>query len=65
MGRRMVVGDLVGTKDIAVLVGCTDRRVRQLADADDLPKPVGALSGNRRVWRRRDVERWLAKRARC
>jgi predicted DNA-binding transcriptional regulator AlpA len=58
-GRELVTGG-----DVAEMLGVTPGRVWQLAREGSLPEPVGTLRGGRRVWRRVDIERWLAHRQR-
>lgn len=52
--------DLVGSRDIATLLGVSRQRVDQFSRDDGrFPKPV-ALIGRRRVWQRDDIETWAA-----
>lgn len=52
--------DLVGTTEIGQMLGVSKQRADQLARTKSFPKPVAELAQGR-VWRRRDVERWVAK----
>jgi predicted DNA-binding transcriptional regulator AlpA len=54
------VHHLVGTIEIAELLGVSRQRVDQLARRDDFPAPEAALASGR-VWKRADVERWAKK----
>ncbi len=49
---------LYGLKDIADLIGVSKERVRQLADTDSFPEPLGKTSAGR-VWVADDVDRWF------
>lgn len=49
--------ELVGVAEIAVRVGVTAERIRQLARSREMPDPVGHL-GRQAVWRWDEVEAW-------
>jgi len=49
--------DLIGTTEVCEVLGVSRRSVFRYMKRRDFPKPVGKVSG-RRVWRRREVERW-------
>ena len=52
--------DLVGTTDIAAMLGVSRQRVGQLAATHpDFPPPLDVIGG-RRVWNRKHIERWIA-----
>lgn len=54
--------DLMGTHEIAELLGVSRQRVDELARTDDaFPEPAARLKAGR-VWNRADVERWAAGR---
>jgi predicted DNA-binding transcriptional regulator AlpA len=48
---------LMGTAEIAELLGVTRTRVDQLARQKGFPDPVAVLQAGR-IWDRKDVERW-------
>ena len=48
---------LVGTTEIASLLGVSRQRADQLTHAPDFPKPVATLAQGR-VWERGAVEAW-------
>lgn len=50
---------LVGTAEIAELLGISKTRVVQLAERDDFPTPEQLACG--RVWRRAQIERWARR----
>lgn len=52
--------ELMGTIEIAKILGITKQRVNQLALTDDFPKPLAKLSAGR-IWDRADVEKWAAE----
>lgn len=52
---------LVGAAEVAALAGLTRQRVHQLASQASFPA-VAARVGKRSLWRRRDVQDWLASR---
>jgi len=57
----VVQDELMGPAEIAQLLGVTQGRVSQLArDYDDFPAPVAELAIGR-VWKRSDVEAWVAR----
>lgn len=49
--------DLVGTAEIADLLGVSRQRVHQLVSRADFPEPVAKLAAGI-IWNRLDVERW-------
>jgi len=52
--------DLVGTTDIAAMLGVSRQRVGQLVDTHhDFPPHLDVVGG-RRVWNRKHIERWIA-----
>jgi predicted DNA-binding transcriptional regulator AlpA len=55
--------ELVTGAEAARRLGISRERVRQLAQRDDFPEPVGRL-GSYTVWRWRDVERWAKREGR-
>jgi predicted DNA-binding transcriptional regulator AlpA len=56
-----VAGELVGTTDVAAMLGVSRQRVSQLIDSyEDFPVPVDVIAG-RRVWTRDEVQRWIAE----
>lgn len=52
---------VVGTHEIAAMLGVTRSRVNQIARERGFPKPYGVLRMGK-VWRRADVEAWIRKR---
>ena len=51
----------MGTAEIAQLLGVSHARVSQLArDYEDFPAPAAELAIGR-VWKRSDVEAWVAR----
>jgi predicted DNA-binding transcriptional regulator AlpA len=48
---------LVSGADIARRLGVSRERIRQLAERDDFPEPLGKI-GPAIVWRWADVEQW-------
>lgn len=52
--------ELVGVAEIAAMLGVNKRTVQRYSSRSDFPRPVDELAGGRRVWRRRDVERWAS-----
>lgn len=55
--------DLVGTAEVAAMLGVSRQRVLALAKRGDFPSPLAVLSmGN--VWRGSDVRKWAAERGR-
>ncbi len=55
-----VSGHLVGAAEIAEMLGVSRQRVDQVAGEPDFPEPEVVLAAGR-VWKRSDVERWIAK----
>lgn len=58
-----VAGDLLGAKEIGVMLGVSRQRVQQIVARPDFPAPVAVLAMGK-VWRRSDVERWAWQRGR-
>lgn len=58
---RSVEEELVGTAEVAELLGLTRQRVQQLTRDADFPAPIAKLSAGW-IWRRSDVEQWLRDR---
>lgn len=54
---------LVGTYEIAALLGVSRQRVQQLAAGRDFPRPVAVLHMGK-VWREADVRAWAEARGR-
>ena len=55
--------DLMGTSEVAALLGISRQRVLVIARHPDFPKPLVVLKmGN--IWRGRDVRTWAATRTR-
>jgi predicted DNA-binding transcriptional regulator AlpA len=53
--------DLVGLTEIAEMLDLSRQRVDQIARSDStFPEPVAVITAGR-IWRRRDVERWVRK----
>jgi len=53
--------ELVGTAEVALMLGVTRQRVLQLARTEGFPLPVARLSmGN--VWLAGDIRTWLQRR---
>ena len=48
---------LMGTAEIAKLLGVSRQRVSQLSHSDGFPEPVARLAAGP-VWQTADVERW-------
>ncbi|GAB7004442.1 hypothetical protein JCM18899A_19150 [Nocardioides sp. AN3] len=48
---------LMGTAEIADLLGVTRQRVHQLTRLDGFPEPTARLAGGD-VWESADIERW-------
>lgn len=48
---------LMGTAEVAELLGVSRSRVGQLAQRDDFPSPVVRLAAGP-VWESADIERW-------
>lgn len=52
---------LVGVAEISEILGVSRQRVHQIAkEHEDFPSPVADLTAGR-IWRLKDVERWLEK----
>lgn len=49
--------DLVGTAEIADLLGVSRQRVHQLSGEPGFPEPVASLSAGM-IWQKSDVVRW-------
>lgn len=56
----MVGMDLLGTSEIAELLGISRQMVHRLTRRDDFPAPTAELAIGK-VWRRADVEAWARK----
>jgi len=57
----MTDADLMGTSEVAALLGISRQRVLVIAKHPGFPKPLAVLKmGN--VWRGQDVRRWAAER---
>ncbi len=54
------VAELVGTAEIAAMIGVTQQRVHQLKRQPDFPEPLAVLTGIT-IWRRADVEEWARR----
>lgn len=52
--------ELVGVTEIATLLGVSRQRADQVTRIKGFPKPVSELASGR-IWRKRDVERWIEK----
>lgn len=53
---------VLGTHEIAEMLGVTRSRVNQMArERGGLPRPLGVLHMGK-VWRRSDIEAWMRKR---
>ena len=48
---------LIRAKEVAQLIGVSDRTIYRWVDEDNFPKPVMNLGVRR--WRRRDIELWI------
>lgn len=57
-----VLDELVTGAEVARRLGLSRERVRQLAQRDDFPRPLGRV-GNAIVWRWPDVDEWRRRRA--
>lgn len=58
------VAELVGTAEIAQMVGISRQRVNEIARTDpDFPAPEAELAAGR-IWSRQSIEAWMAERAR-
>jgi predicted DNA-binding transcriptional regulator AlpA len=51
---------LVGTAEIAELLGVSRQRVHQLTSRDDFPAPVAVLA-SATIWEREAVEEWARR----
>lgn len=49
--------DLMGTTEIAELLGVSRQRADQLSRTDGFPEPVAEIAAGR-IWLREDVEAW-------
>jgi len=56
--------DLIGTFDVAELLGVSRQRLGQLTAKPGFPQPVGIVNGHTRIWDRAQVEQWARERAR-
>jgi hypothetical protein len=57
--------DLVGTAEIAEMLGITRQRVNAIVQThDDFPEPVAVLSAGR-IWMRSDVLAWAKRTGRA
>ena len=55
--------EIVGTTEVARMLGVSRQRVLQLAARPGFPEPLGRLpKGN--VWRKDDVKSWAAEKGR-
>jgi hypothetical protein len=61
MVNRTPTGKLVGTTEIAQLLGTSRQRASQLTKEPGFPAPLDVLAAGA-IWDRRQVERYLAKR---
>ncbi len=48
---------LMGTSEVAALLGVSRQRVQQLSKTEQFPEPVARLAAGP-IWEREDVERW-------
>lgn len=54
-------GTLVGTKEVAELLGVTRQRVNRIVQThQEFPSPVGILAGGR-IWNRSDIVEWARR----
>jgi prophage regulatory protein len=60
LGSLRLKQQLMGTSEIAELLGVTNQRVDQLARRADFPEPVAVLAAGR-IWNRADVEAWARR----
>jgi predicted DNA-binding transcriptional regulator AlpA len=51
---------VVGTAEVAAMLGVSAARVRQLSRRADWPEPLEVLATGK-VWLRRDVEQWMVE----
>lgn len=61
--RRNLRRVLMGSAEIARLLGVSRQRVHQLAEQRDFPAPVGQVSG-KRVWNSDEIRRWAVREGR-
>lgn len=52
---------LAGIAEVAAIAGVSKSRAHQLAQKASFPAPLDRIASGP-VWRRRDVERWVAER---
>lgn len=52
---------VVGVHEVAQILGVSRQYVHVLASRPDFPRPLAVLKAGK-VWRLRDIERWIAKR---
>ena len=57
---RSALVELVGTAEIAELLGVSRQRVHQLVSKPDFPRPLAVLAAGM-IWRREDVEEWARR----
>src|SRR5215207_5014425 len=55
--RLPVDNGLMGSSEIATLLGVSRQRVHQLAQREDFPVPVARLAAGP-IWESADIERW-------
>lgn len=53
--------ELMGTAEVAALLGISRQRVLQLAQQEGFPAPVAALKMGK-IWRAGDIRQWAADR---
>jgi predicted DNA-binding transcriptional regulator AlpA len=51
--------DLVGTSDIAQLLGVSRQRANELTKRDSFPEPLGTVNTRTNVWSRTAVLAWV------
>jgi predicted DNA-binding transcriptional regulator AlpA len=49
--------DLVGRKELVVILGVSKQSVARYVNREDFPRPVERIAAGP-IWRRGDVERW-------
>ena len=67
MGRIVDVDDLIGSTDVAEMIGLShvNSVTTYLKRYPDFPRPVVDVSNGRiRLWLRQDIDGWLASRSR-
>lgn len=64
LSRCAVVHHLVGTAEIATMLGVSRQRVHQLARRADFPAPEAVLSAGA-IWRREAIEQWIERTGRA